>query len=463
MSTPDIAFERGLPASIDAERSILGAILLDNHAFDEAERVTYNDFAIDSHRRIFARMAALMADGHAIDIVTLSEELHKHHEVEAIGGIAYLASLTEGLPRRLSIDEYVRIVKEKAQLRALINVCSSSITMAADQTVSVDELLTETDMRLMAISAEDSGSNETLALASEREFAVLMEQKDAPQKYIGIPTGLLDLDKAIGGWVEGELAVIAARPGQGKTSLLAQSLIECGLNDVPAHCFPFEMTMGQMLRRLWAGVAELEFGYLRHPHYLQERPYDFEKLKEAVARVARFPLIIEDNPNLTVGQVVSRARISKRRHKTRFVGIDYLQKMHFSSKPEHRHIEVSDAAVKLANLAKTEHLAVIALSSLTEKTGKAANNMPVLGDLRQSGDIQYEASTVVFIHREIDPETHRVNDTGLHVIAKQRNGETGKIDVHYNKRLLFESVSKTTTPMQEELELTQQPSYYDRG
>src|SRR6202008_1772199 len=133
-TTPDIAFERGLPASIDAERSILGAILLENHSYNEAaERIGAEDFALDSHRRIFSRMAELIDAGRAVDIVTLAEELAKRKEVEAVGGVAYLASLTEGLPRRLSIEEYVRIVKDKSLLRQLINICSTAITRAADQ------------------------------------------------------------------------------------------------------------------------------------------------------------------------------------------------------------------------------------------------------------------------------------------------------------------------------------------
>src|SRR5271156_4849981 len=148
-TTPDIAFERGLPASIDAERSILGAILLDNHAYNEAaEKLRAEDFALDSHQRIFARMAELMDNSHAVDIVTLAEELAKRKEVESIGGVAYLASLTEGLPRRLSIEEYVRIVKDKSLLRQLIGICSSAITRAADQSESALDVLNaaETDL-----------------------------------------------------------------------------------------------------------------------------------------------------------------------------------------------------------------------------------------------------------------------------------------------------------------------------
>ncbi|MGH9588522.1 MAG: replicative DNA helicase, partial [Acidobacteriaceae bacterium] len=149
----DISFERGLPASVDAERSILGAILLDNYAFNEAaEKLRAEDFALDSHQRIFARMAELIDAGHAVDIVTLSEELARRKEVEAVGGVAYIASLTEGLPRRLSIEEYVRIVKDKSLLRQLIRICSDSITRASDQSEEALEVLNAAESSLLEVS-----------------------------------------------------------------------------------------------------------------------------------------------------------------------------------------------------------------------------------------------------------------------------------------------------------------------
>lgn len=428
-------FERGLPASIEAERCILGAILLDNRCFDGAEQITYNDFALDSHRRIFGSMAMLINDGRAVDIVTLAEELNRLHSIGMVGGVAYLASLTEGLPRRISIDEYVRIVKEKAQLRALINTCSSAITQAADQVISAEEVIAETNTRLMEISGERNTETQTLAQVSTAEFARLMAQH-VSEEPTGLPSGSPELDGMVSGWVEGELSVVAAKPGQGKTSLLVQTLIELGQKGIPTHVFSLEMTRGQLLRRMWAAMASVKFARLRHPQYIQKA--EMRLLRDAEAEAARFPLILDDTANLTPTQLVSRARVSKRRNGTRFIGLDYLQKFHFSSKAEFRHVDVSDAAVSLANLAKQEHLAVVALSSMTEKGGKLRNAMPMLGDLRQSGDIQYEASTVVIIHREIDDD-ERVSPSGWFVIAKQRNGETGKVAVRYNPdRLIFE-------------------------
>jgi len=428
------------PASAATEKTILGAILLDNRAYDDAEQITYNDFYLSSHRTIFGRMAAMISEGNVVDTSTLAQELSDHRELDSIGGRAYLFELTEMLPRHLALESYVRIVKEKSQLRTLISVCHTTIAMAEDQSVSIDDLLTDTDTRLMEISAENDAANtETLAEASEREFLRIEAERASGKNFIGIPSGLSALDTYVGGWVEGELAIIAGKPGQGKSSALIQTLIQCGHDGVPAHIFSPEMTKGQILRRMWAAVASLRFSLLTHPIFLHGS--DMSLLRDVKATVAGWPLVIDDDTNITPGQLISRARISKRRNGTRLFGVDYLQKMKFLSKPEHRHIEVSDTAVKLANLAKKEHVAVVALSSLTDKGGRTRNAVPTLGDLRQSGDIQYEASTVVFIHRETAEASEEIKSDGLMIIPKQRNGKTGQFDVTYNEHLMFEAGS----------------------
>jgi replicative DNA helicase len=435
------------PASPQAEQTILGAILLDNNAYDEAERVTYGDFSLSSHRTIFRRMAGMMSEGIPIDYTTLSQTLRDHYELDSIGGIDYLLSLTEGLPRRLSIDAYVRIVKEKARMRSLIAVCESALLSAQDQSIDSDELLADVDTQLMQITAERSVKVDTLMSTSIAEFERLMDEKKAKLDFIGIPTGNLALDQTIGGWVEGELAIIAGKPGQGKSSALIQTLIECGKTNVPAHCFSPEMTKGQILRRIWAAVADLPFTRVRHASSMSE--YESRLIRDVMMEVAEWKLIIDDDPNLTAPQIVSMARISKRRNGTRLIGVDYLQKLRFTSKPEHRHIEVSDAAVKFANLAKNEHIAVVALSSLTDKGGRLRNTAPTLGDLRQSGDIQYEASTVVFIHREVNEHNEKINTEGVMIIPKQRNGETGQFPVEYNNRLMFGAATSSVAEPQQ--------------
>ncbi|HEY1743732.1 MAG TPA: DnaB-like helicase C-terminal domain-containing protein [Granulicella sp.] len=445
-----------LNESEDVERTILGAILLDNHAYDEAEQITCNDFALSSHRTIFRRMAAMFEDGRAVDEITLVEELRNHHEIDVIGGVAYVCSLTELLPRQLSIESYVQIVKEKSRRRALIILCNSTTAMAADQSIDIDELLGTHDTRVLEISAESRTDAETLLQASERAFTLLQEHKSR-NSFVGLSTGIDDLDRRIGGWVEGELAIIAGKPGQGKSSALIQTLVRCGKDGVPALLFSPEMTQEQVLYRIWAAVAGVPFIKLRHPKLLQSS--EERALRAAKDEVAQWPLIIDADPNLTAAQLASRARISKRRYGTRLVGIDYLQKLRFLAKPDHRNIEVGDAAVMLTNLAKKDRLAVVALSSLTEKSGRGRNAAPSLGDLRQSGDIQYEASTVVIIHREVDENEH-TSEGGQMIIAKQRGGSTGQFDVRFNDRLMFDTGDRKPEPaVQRQYELSRESNY----
>jgi replicative DNA helicase len=448
-------YEMTMPVNHDAERTILAAILLDNENFDLAERINVYDFSLDSHRRIFAAMAALLSDGHPVDIITLSEKLRQGTELEVIGGVAYLAQLTEGVPRRIAIDEYVRIVKDKSQLRSLIHSCSHIITGAQDRGADLDTLLADADMRILEIAAEDRGEQETLAEASVRAFKQLLVDRDSKEQYIGIPSGLDALDEITGGYVEGELTVIGGRPGQGKSSKLIQALIQCGKNKIPTHLFSLEMTKDQVLRRMWSAVSGVAFARVRNPKPDSLDLQQLLRVESAVDVVAQFPLEIEDEANYSISQIVSKARISKRRKKTRLIGLDYLQKLHFDVKPEHKSVAVADATVKLATLAKTDHMAVIALSSLTEKTGRSRNIAPVLADLRQSGDIQYEASTVLFIHREVDESTEKIKNDGEIIIAKQRSGDTGKLPVQYNNRLMFETISgeKEKQPVNKQMAL----------
>src|SRR6201987_1337231 len=221
MSTAsDISFERGLPASIDAERSILGAILLDNHAFNEAaEKLRSEDFALDSHQRIFARMAELMDASRAVDIVTLAEELAKRKEVESIGAVAYLPSLPEGLPRRLSIEEYVRIVKDKSLLRQLINICSMAITRAADQGEEALEVPNAPERGLREVT--ERGITRGFASIPEivrDSFGTIDNLYKEGREVTGLATHFIDFDRMTSGLQKSELIIIAARPSMGKTA-----------------------------------------------------------------------------------------------------------------------------------------------------------------------------------------------------------------------------------------------------
>src|SRR6516165_3135804 len=213
-------FDAGLPANIDAERTILGAILLDNAAHSEAaEKLEADDFSLDSHRRIFQRMSELMDSQRAVDIVTLAEELAKNKEVESVGGVAYLASLTEGLPRRPVIEEYIRIVKDKSLLRRLMMICSAAIARAADQSETALEVLGAAEASLLEVSQKGvSGGFASLEQIVANSFGSIDNLYQQSREITGLATGFSELDRNTSGLQKGELIIIAARPSMGKTA-----------------------------------------------------------------------------------------------------------------------------------------------------------------------------------------------------------------------------------------------------
>ena len=217
---PDLRSDLGLPANIDAEKTILGAILLDNTAHSEAaEKLVPDDFSLDSHRRIFLRMSELMDDQHAVDIVTLANELSRFKEVESVGGVAYLASLTEGLPRRPVIEEYIRIVKDKSLLRKLMGICSLAIARAADQGESALDVLGAAEADLMRVTESGlSGGLQPLDQIVANSFGTIDNLYKQSREVTGLATDFIELDRMMSGLQKGELIIIAARPSMGKTA-----------------------------------------------------------------------------------------------------------------------------------------------------------------------------------------------------------------------------------------------------
>jgi replicative DNA helicase len=439
LSNTETTLERGLLASLEAERSILGNILLNNeHYHEAAERLDAFDFAIDSHRQIYLVIEAMIEAGRSVDIVTLSEELNTRRQTASIGGVAYLASLTEMLPERPSIAEYVEIVIEKSMLRQVYSVGNTLATRALDQSESARDLIADTDQQLLAIVATHKSGELSIEQQCVDSWQEMEEQRNG-SKPMMVTTGINPLDVMIGGIPKGELTILGAWPGQGKTAFIVQMLVRNGFRGIPSHFFSIEMKAKQVLRRIFAQVADLPFHQLRHPERLSRE--EFERVKRASQTVSQWPLIIDDSPDLTHQQMVARLRISKRRQKTEFAAIDYLQKIHFAADSKFRHIDVSDACVAAARVAKQEDIALLLLSSLTEKTGKNANDAPTMGDLRQSGDIQFEGSNILLLHRKRDGDDGKLQLDGDLIVAKARNDETGNIRIHFSPDMLrFEEI-----------------------
>src|ERR1700749_4012817 len=298
-ASADISFERGLPASIDAERSILGAILLDNLMYNEAaEKLRADDFALDSHRRIYSRMTELMDASRAVHIVTLAEELARPKEVEAFGGVTYLASLTEGLPRRLSIEEYVRIVKDKSLLRQLINICSTALTRAADQGEEALEVLNAADSALLEVT--ERGITRGFASIPEivrDSFGTIDNLYKEGREVTGLATHFSDCDKMTSGLQASELIIIAARPSMGKTAWAINIAQNCAVRDQKVVAvFSLEMSKESLLRRMLASEAHVGAKKIQTGFIPRE---DRESLTNALERLVEAPLYIDDTPGIS--------------------------------------------------------------------------------------------------------------------------------------------------------------------
>ena len=456
-TTPDIAFERGLPASIDAERSILGAILLDNHSYNEAaEKLHADDFALDSHRRIYSRMAELIDASRAVDIVTLSEELAKRKEVEAVGGVAYLASLTEGLPRRISIEEYVRIVKDKSLLRQLINICSTAITRAADQGEEAFEILNAAESGLLEVT--ERGITRGFASIPEivrDSFGTIDNLYKEGREVTGLATHFTDFDKMTSGLQASELIIIAARPSMGKTAWainIAQNAAVHGGKVVAV--FSLEMSKESLLRRMLASQALVDSQKIQKGFLLRE---DRDKLTNALERLVEARMFIDDTPGISLTEMRAKARrLRQMSGSLDLVVVDYLQLMTASTsgpggkRYENRTQEVSAISRGLKALAKELQVPVIALSQLSRASEqRGGDKKPMLSDLRESGSIEQDADVVAFIHRESyynrdengqpDPDTEGKAEI---IIAKQRNGPTGSVHLAYlSKCTRFENLA----------------------
>ncbi|SPE20148.1 Replicative DNA helicase [Candidatus Sulfotelmatomonas gaucii] len=446
-TAPDLTLEAGLPANIDAEKTILGAILLDNTAHAEAaEILKADDFSLDSHRRIFLRMSELVDSGRAVDIVTLANELARYKEVEAVGGVAYLASLTEGLPRRPVIEEYIRIVKDKSMLRRLMGICSAAIAKAADQSEDALGVLDATESQLLEVS--EAGLTQGLQpidIIVRDSFGSIDNLYKQSREVTGLATGFYELDRMTSGFQKGELIIIAARPSMGKTALA----INIAQNAAVHHqaivaIFSLEMNKESLLRRMLATQARVDQRHLQTGFVGRE---DQGKLQAALSMLVDARIYIDDSASTTLAEMRAKARrLRQNSGGLDLVMVDYLQLMSASlpgagsKRYENRTQEVSAISRGLKAMAKELNVPVVALSQLSRASERRGDDKrPMLSDLRESGSIEQDADVVAFIHRDSyynrDEELTESDRAKSEIIlAKQRNGPTGMIRLNFISR-----------------------------
>ncbi len=435
--------DAGLPSNADAERTILGAILLDNALLAEAqEKLVAEDFSLDSHQRIFLRMAELSAEGHAIDLVTLAEMLGRNKEVESVGGVAYLASLTEGLPRRPILEEYIRIVKDKSLLRQLMLICSAAIARAADQSEPALDVLNAAESQLLEVG--EKGISKGLASLEDivsGSFGSIDNLYQQAREVTGLATHYSEFDKMTSGLQKGDLVIIAARPSMGKTAWAVNIAQNASVRSrAVVAIFSLEMSKEALLRRMlasqaWVDQRKLQTGFLGRE--------DQEKLRRALEDLVEAPIFIDDTAGISLAEMRAKVRrLRQMQGKVDLILVDYLQLMTASlpsqggKRMENRTQEVSAISRGLKALAKEMEVPVIALSQLSRSSERRGDDKrPMLSDLRESGSIEQDADLVAFIHRESyynrDKEEDPDRNKAEIIIAKQRNGPTGTVNLAF--------------------------------
>ncbi|MBI4876317.1 MAG: replicative DNA helicase [Acidobacteria bacterium] len=430
MPSPDITLEKGLPSNLDAERFVLGSILLDESSFIQVGGiVTAADFSLETHRRIFARMCELNERGEKIDRVTLANELLKHSQLESCGGLSYLVSLDEGLPQLSNLDSYIRIVRDKAILRRIILTSQKLIERCTQGEEEPDAILAGAEEELLKMGEARARD----ALVTPRQ---IIEQYDGglnafldPSKRLkGISTGFAKFDEKTGGMHEGELIILAARPAMGKTALALNIASHVGLKvGKTVAVFSLEMSKESLLTRMLCASARVDSQKFR-AGYLNR---DERRLLAAKAReFTQAPIFIDDSANINLMDIHAKLRRLQAEHGLGLAVVDYLQLMTGRGRFENRVQEVSSLSRGLKLMAKELKIPILVLSQLSRAPEtRQGDHRPQLSDLRESGSIEQDADLVAFIFREEVYKPDRADLRGLADlnIAKQRNGPTGTV------------------------------------
>src|SRR5215467_1643121 len=434
-ASSDPFFERGLPSSIESERSILGAILLDNSVCNQAiEMLRREEFFLDSHRRIYEKMVALSERSVPIDLVTLSEELRRTSEFEQVGGATYIASLIDGVPRTDTIEHYARLVKSKAMLRRLISASNQIIARCVEEEDEAPTIVDEAE-RLIFQIAEDSVRQgfRPVGEIARRRLEQIEQMAGRPEMITGVPTGFTDFDQMTSGLQRQDLIIIAARPSMGKTALALNMAQYAAKNGMVAGIFSLEMSAEQLVSRLLCSEARIDAHRLRTGYLNRE---EWARLADALRRLCETQIYLDDTPGLGVLEMRAKARRLKAEHGLDMLIIDYMQLMSGRGRVESRQQEVAQRSRDRKAMAKELYLPVVALSKLSRAPEtRGGDHRPQLRDLRKSGAIEQDADVVCFIFREEVYNPRDDNEGKAEVIiAKQRNGPTGSINLVFLKQ-----------------------------
>jgi replicative DNA helicase len=420
--------ERGMPASPEAEKAILGAIILENDlAVDAMVKLPESHFYLDTHRKIYRAVCDLSDTGKPIDVYAIAEELSRRKELESVGGVAYLSTLTDGVPRRSSIDFYIRSVRDKAILRSIVHAGTGAVTRAVDASDPADEILGDLEAQLLELRAERAQRSEVHISGFIAESANRLHESEK-RDLVGFTTGLGCIDNATTGVRPGELWIIGALPGRGKTAFGMQIATTNAALGNPTMFFSLEMSRDQLGDRILCAESHVPSFKIRK-RWLNES--EKRSIREAAGRSCEWSLYVDDSADLTDRELMARAKLAIRRYGVKLIVVDYLRLLKCPGRELRE--RVGEAANTLRKLAKQENVAVVGLSQL--KRPENINDRPSMIDLKESGDIEAHAHTVLLLYQPQDGKGEFTREDEI-IIGKQRNGPLGSEPVRFNKDLL---------------------------
>jgi replicative DNA helicase len=426
--------QRTLPHNLEAERSVLGAILIHNDAFNLAAQVIDSrDFYRDDHRRIFDCMVALNERNAAIDFVTLKEELSRGGQLDSVGGPSYIAGLSDGVPRATNVEYYARIVKEKSTLRNLIFAANKILTNAYEGDQEADIILDEAESSVFAVADDRLKAGFVAMRDLVKESFPKIEQLFEQKRLItGVATGFADIDEMTRGLQPSDLVIVAARPSMGKTSLVLNiAQYVAAQPNQSVGFFSLEMSKESLFLRLLTSEAHIDSHRLMSGAIGQK---DYGRIAHALETMSAMRLFIDDTPGIGVLEMRAKARRLQAEHGLNLLCVDYIQLMTGRGRFENRTLELASISRSLKGLAKELNVPIVVLSQLSRAPESRSDHRPQLSDLRESGALEQDADVVILIYRDDvynrDPHSPDAGTAEL-ILAKQRNGPTGTVKLAF--------------------------------
>lgn len=427
--------ERIPPQNIEAEQAVLGAMLIKKEAIAEVQEILQpDDFYREAHRIVYEAMLQLQNNNEAVDLVTLTEQLRKNEQLDKIGGLAFVTQLANAVPTAANVVYHAKIVKEKAELRSLINAATAIASAAYEDNTDVENIMDEAEKKILAVANRKNGgafeSMKSIVMRTFERINVLYESKGG---LTGLSSGFKDLDKLTAGLQKSDLILVAARPSMGKTAFTLNIASYVGTHGGKVAFFSLEMSKEQLMQRMLCAEGGIDATKLRTGQLDNQA---WNKLVHVADTLSRAPIYIDDTAGITVMELRSKARRLKAEHGLDLIIIDYLQLMQGrpSKNGDNRQQEISEISRSLKALARELNVPIIALSQLSRSVESRQIKRPMLSDLRESGSLEQDADIVMFLYREdyYDKDTANKNITDI-IVAKHRNGPVDTISLFFQK------------------------------